>query len=142
MAHYALLVPAYTGHVNPMLALARALAARGHRVSVIAPREVEIQVRRRGLGFLPFAEPEFPPGEWMRQMADSGERTGLSATRAAVRIIALLARAVQRDLPAIAARERFDGLVMDQIAVGTEGVWKVGRESRTGSWGKSDGVMG
>ena len=125
MGHYAMLVPAYTGHLNPMLALGRAMAARGHRVSVISPCAAQAKVQRAGLDFIPFAEPEFPLGEWARLMDHSGEQVGMAATRAAVTVIARMARAVQRDLPAIAARERLDGLVMDQIAVGTEGVCQV-----------------
>jgi zeaxanthin glucosyltransferase len=125
MGHYAVLVPAYTGHVNPMLVLARALGRRGHRVTVLAPGDVEPKARRAGLEFVAIARSEYPPGEWARLTAHAGGLMGLTATRAAARMLALLARGVQRELPEIAARERLDGLVMDQIAVGAEGVCEV-----------------
>lgn len=125
MGHYAFLVPAYTGHLNPMLVLARALERRGHRISVLSPPIAESKVRQAGLRFIPFAEREFFPGEWSRLTGRAGELTGFAATRAATEVIALLARAAQRELSEIAARERFDGLVMDQICVGTEGVCAV-----------------
>jgi UDP:flavonoid glycosyltransferase YjiC (YdhE family) len=125
MGYYALLVPAYTGHVNPMAALARALQKRGHRVVLIAPLDAEDQVRQAGLDCIPIAGAELPAGECQRAAAEGGKLTGLKATRWAVSCLARLVRGIQRELPEIHRRERFDGLVMDQIVVGTEGVCEV-----------------
>ncbi|MSU50477.1 MAG: hypothetical protein EXS37_15560 [Opitutus sp.] len=125
MGHFAVLVPVYTGHLNPMLTLSRALVRRGHRVSVVAPVDAESKVRRASLEFIPIAQREFPAGEWLRATAGAGELTGFAATRAAARVLGRLARGIQRDLPDIAARTQFDGLVMDQICIGTEGVCEV-----------------
>ena len=125
MGHYALLVPGYTGHLNPTTALARALQRRGHRVTFLSVPDAAARIERAGLEFAPIAAQEFPAGEWQSQLARSGEVTGLRATAAAGRILGLVARGILRDLPAIAAGARFDGLVMDQISVGAESVCEV-----------------
>jgi UDP:flavonoid glycosyltransferase YjiC (YdhE family) len=122
MGYFAMLVPAYTGHLNPMAALARALQKRGHRTALVAPLDAKADVRQAGLDFIPIAQLELPRGEWERAAAESGALSGRKATRCAVRCLARLAHGIQRELPGIHERERFDGLVMDQIALGTEGV--------------------
>jgi len=65
---------------------------------------------------------EFPDGEWERTTARIGELTGLKANRFTGHWLGRLARGILRDLPEIAAREKFDGLVMDQICIGAESV--------------------
>jgi UDP:flavonoid glycosyltransferase YjiC (YdhE family) len=122
MSYYAMLVPAYTGHLNPMLALAGELQGRGHRVAIVSTAEAEEKVRGKGLEFLPIALQEFPSGEWARTTAEMGELYGWQASRFAGRWLRRFARGILRDLPAIVEREQFDGLVMDQISIGGESV--------------------
>ena len=69
MAYHVLLVPAYTGHINPMTVLGRELQRRGHRIVVIARLAAEVAVHKAGLEFLPVATVEFPVGEWERRTA-------------------------------------------------------------------------
>lgn len=103
-----MLAPAYTGHLNPMGALARALQKRGHRTVLVAPLDAEAHVRQAGLDFIPIAQLELPQGEWERAAAETGALSGLKATRCAVRCLARLAHGIQRELPGIYERERFD----------------------------------
>jgi zeaxanthin glucosyltransferase len=125
MGYYAMLVPPYVGHLNPMTVLGRALQRRGHRVTTITPLAGEAAVRKAGLEYIPIAATEFPPGEWERAAAHAGQRSGLKAIRFTARCLGRLMRGVLRDLPPIIAREHFDGLVMDQIMFGAEGVCEV-----------------
>src|SRR5687767_8007116 len=74
MGYYAMLVPAYIGHLNPMGVLGRALQRRGHRVAIISVLEAEAKARQAGLDFIPTATVEFPRGEWDRTTAQMGER--------------------------------------------------------------------
>src|ERR1051326_5284229 len=127
MGYYAMLVPAYVGHVNPMTTLARALQRRGHRTVVLAPVDAEARIRKSGLEFIPIGTTEFPLGAWEEASAVGGKLTGLRAMISAVRCLARFARSIQNDLPNIIARERFGGMVMDQIAIGTEGVCEIAR---------------
>src|SRR5262245_8970346 len=122
MSYYAMLVPAYTGHVNPMAVLGRALQRRGHQVALISPLEAEGKIRKAGLDFIPLATVEFPRGEWDRTTTQMAELVGWKASRFAVHWLRRFARGILRDLPEIAKRKRFDGLVMDQISIGAESV--------------------
>lgn len=127
MSYYAILTPAYTGHLHPMTALGRTLQRRGHRVVLLSPLDGEVPIRKAGIDYLPIAASEFPVGEWNRVAAEMGRLSGLAGTRCATTCLGRLARGILRELPALSARERFDGLVMDQIAVGTEGACEVAR---------------
>ena len=122
MSYYAMLVPAYTGHVNPMLVLGDALRRRGHRVAIVSALEAEEKVRRRGLEFIPVGVQEFPPGEWARTTTQMAELRGWEASRFAGHWLRRFARGILRDLPPVVERERFDGVVMDQISIGGESV--------------------
>ena len=118
--YYALVVPGYTGHLNPMIVLGRELQRRGHRVALVSPMEAESKARQAGLEFIPIATKEFPNGEWARTTAEMGTLLGWKATRFAGRICARFACGILRELPGIVAREPFDGIVMDQISIGAE----------------------
>jgi zeaxanthin glucosyltransferase len=122
MAHYAILSPAFIGHLNPMIVLARALQRRGHRVSFLAPVDAKAKVERAGLDFIPVCSEEFPAGEWDRYTSTLGELTGIKANRFAGNWIGAIARGFIRELPEIFHAQKFDGLVMDQIAIGAESV--------------------
>jgi len=49
-----------TGHLNPMIALARKLQSRGHEVVFIGVLDAGPAIRAAGLDFLPWCEAEFP----------------------------------------------------------------------------------
>src|SRR5215471_7313387 len=116
MAYYAMVVPAYVGHLNPMTVLGRALQRRGHRVVLLSALDAEEKVRKAGLEFIPIAMQEFPAGEWERTTAQMAQLCGWEASRFAGRWLSRFARGIFNSLPAIVERERFDGLVMDQIS--------------------------
>lgn len=122
MSYYCLLAPAYSGHLNPMTVLGRELQRRGHRIVMVAPSDAQDQVLEAGMEFRPVATMKFPPGEWERATARMGELSGMQASRFVGHWLGRLARGILRDLPEIAAREPFDGLIMDQICLGTESV--------------------
>jgi UDP:flavonoid glycosyltransferase YjiC (YdhE family) len=113
MSYYAVLTPAFIGHLNPMIVLARALQRRGHRITFISPLDAEAKVHKAGFEFIPIATAGFPRGEWERTTAQLGELTGFKASRFAGNWLGRFA-GILRELPQIAARERFDGLVMDR----------------------------
>ncbi len=122
MGYYGIVVPAYAGHLNPVTVLGRALQKRGHRVALISPPDAESQVRRAGLEFLPVASVEFPLGAWQERSRQAGELTGWRAGFYYGRWLGCFARGILRDLPKISAKEKFDGIVMDQVSIGTEAV--------------------
>ena len=125
MPHYAILSPAFIGHLNPMIVLARALQKRGHCVSFLAPVDAKGKVERAGLEFIPICSEEFPAGEWQRYTDTLGELTGIKANRFAGHWIGVMSRGFIRELPRVFNAQKFDGLVMDQIAIGAESVCAV-----------------
>ena len=125
MSYYAVLTPAFIGHLNPMIVLARALQRRGHRIAFISPLDAEAKVREAGFEFIPIATAGFPRGEWERTTVQMGELTGFKASRFAGNWLGRFAQGILRELAPIAARERFDGLVMDQVSIGTESACEV-----------------
>jgi zeaxanthin glucosyltransferase len=125
MGYYALLTTGYIGHLNPMGVLGRALMRRKHRVVMISPLDAEERIRRTGLEYLPICEQEFPKLEWERRAQLQGELTGFAASRFVGKWLGDCARGFVRDLPKIIEREKFDGLVMDQICIGAEAVCEV-----------------
>jgi len=125
MGYYALLTTGYIGHLNPTGVLGRALMRRKHRVVMISPLDAEERIRRGGLEYLPICEVEFPKLEWERRAELQGELTGFAASRFVGKWLADCARGFIRDLPRIIEREHFDGMVIDQICLGAEGVCEV-----------------
>ena len=122
MGYYAIVTPAFTGHVNPMTVLARALQKRGHRITFIAPIDVKAKAEKAGIEFIPICAEEFSLGAWDIWTAKIGELTGLKANRFAGYWLGVMARGIIRELPGIIVREKFDGVVMDQCSIGTEAV--------------------
>ncbi|HEV2578129.1 MAG TPA: nucleotide disphospho-sugar-binding domain-containing protein [Acidobacteriaceae bacterium] len=53
MAHLGVLCYHGAGHLNPLIALSRELASRGHAVTFFLPSDMESQIREQGLGFVP-----------------------------------------------------------------------------------------
>src|ERR1700740_61139 len=56
----------FSGHLNPMTALARKLQARGNEVVFFGVPDVEPFARAAGLDFVPYAEAEYPVGSIAR----------------------------------------------------------------------------
>ncbi|MFO1498333.1 MAG: glycosyltransferase [Verrucomicrobiota bacterium] len=125
MGAYGMVVPAFTGHLNPMTALGRALQQRGHRVVMISPLDAETKIRHAGLEFKALGQLEFPRGRWEEMTARMGALSGWKASLFCGRWLALSARGILRDLPPILAQESFDGIIMDQISLGTDAVCAV-----------------
>ena len=59
----------FTGHLNPMAALARKMRTRGHEVVVIGIPDIELTIRAAGLTFIPYCENEFPVGSLDKYLA-------------------------------------------------------------------------
>lgn len=102
------------GHLDPMIAVGRRLAGRGHDVTVFHLAIAQAAVERAGLKFAPLDnhEPDGPdtfPARWSLK----GFETAAHVTRHAVRVL--------REAPAALASSGIDAVVGDQldIAAGT-----------------------
>jgi zeaxanthin glucosyltransferase len=122
MAHIAFVVVPYLGHVNPMAALARTLAARGHRITFLHMIDVGALLEQAGalsdnraIAFLPIGQASHPPGRlkaiWIRQQNVRGILRSARVLPDAAGITNMLCR----ELPAALRRIDPDLIVSDQF---------------------------
>lgn len=111
----ALVCPDLSGHLNPMLTLGRALAARGHQVGIVSYPRVRGQIERAGLGFLPIGLPEHESGDRERDLATLASLTGFAGLKFTGAVLAKDTRIVLRDLPAVLKSHGVTGVVCDQV---------------------------
>lgn len=103
-----------TGHLNPMLALARALQKRGHQVVLFGIPDTEAQVRAAGIEFHSVGVGEYPLGT-LRKLDDQISRlTGLAALRFTLERIRNLARMEIRDGPRAVREAGVEALLIDE----------------------------
>ena len=81
MRHIGMFTPPSPGHMNPMSCLGRELLRRGHRVTYFQLRDVEQDVLRNGLEYVPIVEKDFPKGTLATIYAELGECQGGAALK-------------------------------------------------------------
>lgn len=69
----------YSGHLNPMTALARKLQSRGHEIVVIGVPDIESVVLASGLNFISFCEEEYPAGSLTDLFFPASKLHGMAA---------------------------------------------------------------
>jgi zeaxanthin glucosyltransferase len=122
MAHLGLVCPEVSGHLNPATTLARALMARGHRVTLFARPDAEPKARAAGLGFQAVGARAFPRGSIQPLVDRLGALEGWSALRFTLRMFRDSARAFLDDGPARLGGAGLDGLLIDEVCGAAEAV--------------------
>jgi zeaxanthin glucosyltransferase len=103
-----------TGHLNPMIALARKLQSRGHEVVFIGVPDIEPVVRVAGLDFVPFCENEYPPGSIAKRWGGVAKLHGLDVIRYTIRELTPgLLKAALEYLPGKIAETGVNALIFD-----------------------------
>jgi zeaxanthin glucosyltransferase len=103
-----------TGHLNPMIALARKLQSRGHEVVFIGVPDIEPVVRAAGLDFVPFCENEYPPGSIAKKWGGVAKLHGLDVIRYTVRELTPgLIKSALEYLPGKIAETGVNALIFD-----------------------------
>ena len=77
MAHIAFVAVTFLGHVNPMVALARAMTQRGHRVTFLHMADAREFFDRDGFTFVPIGQASHPPGRLGEMKARYGKVRGI-----------------------------------------------------------------
>jgi len=111
-------IPAATGHLNAMTALARRLQTRGHDVVCFGPPDSARGVAAAGLPFESFCEQQFPLGTTAINSEKLSKLSGDEAVAFTFQWIGEACRAELEDTPALLERIKVDGLVLDRIAGG------------------------
>lgn len=116
--HVALPCPDMLGHLNPMTAFGRALADRGHRVSLACSPEFRSLADGAGLGFIPLGQREYDDGSFAADRRHLGQLSGFKALRFTAHLLTQGVEIVLRDLPAAVRDHGIDAVVSDQVLPG------------------------
>jgi zeaxanthin glucosyltransferase len=106
----------FTGHLNPMAALARKMLTRGHEVVFIGIPDIEPTIRSAGLTFVPYCEKEFPVGSLDKYLAPLSRLYGLAAVQNTnLHLTPRLAKAAFEHLPRLIKEIGVEALVIDTL---------------------------
>src|SRR5262249_21990142 len=106
----------FTGHLNPMAALARKMRTRGHEVVFIGIPDMEPIIRSAGLNFVPYCEDEFPVGSLDKYLAPISRLHGLAAVQNTnLHLTPSLAKAAFEHLPRVIKTIGVEALVIDTL---------------------------
>jgi len=107
-----------TGHLNPSIALARALQQQGHEPVFFNVLDTREAIKSAGLRFVPFAEAEFPAGALKPIIQKIAELSGPSAFAYYIERMVQLFRPSFQYLPDLLRKENLDLLIIDQAQYG------------------------
>ena len=106
--------PPYTGHLNPMLALSSALAARGHTVTFVGQPDMAALVGRPGLRFAPVGATSHPAGTLARMTRRMSATRGLLGLRGVISDLIRTTTMLCRDAPRALRMAGIEALIVDQ----------------------------
>lgn len=115
MAHFGLLCPATTGHLNTMLPLGKELQQRGHQVTFFGVLDAEARTRAAGLDFQAIATGQFPLGAQAKFMEGLGKLNGLQALQYTVSEVKKKAEIFLQEAPDIINHAGVEVLLVDQV---------------------------
>jgi zeaxanthin glucosyltransferase len=105
-----------TGHLNPMIALARKLQSRGHEIVFIGIPDVGPYASAAGLKFVPYCEEELPAGSSAGILAPAAKLHGTEATRWTIQGAGrAMFQLASQHLPRVVAETGVQALVLDVI---------------------------
>jgi len=114
LTHFGIIGPPVPGHMNPLMALAHELQARGHRLTFFQIPDLEVEICSEEIGFCPIGVKEHPLGSLRQSLLELSQRSGLSALRFTVRAIQKTTETICRDAPAAVKAANVDVLLVDQ----------------------------
>lgn len=114
MAHLGFLCPEMTGHLHPMMSLARELERRGHRATFYQRPITCAKVTAAGFACRAYGTQEFPIEVMKAELAALAALKGLAALAHTAQMFARQARAALADLPPMLAADGVEFLMVDQ----------------------------
>lgn len=118
MAHFGLLCPTASGHLNPMTTLGYELKQRGHQVTLVGTLDAQPKVLAAGLGFYAIGETDFPAGSSKDMLAKLGQLSGLAAFRYTVDLFKKITFTLLQEAPAAFQNAGVEALLIDQTSFG------------------------
>jgi zeaxanthin glucosyltransferase len=114
MAHFAIVCPPVSGHLDPLAAIGRALLARGHRVTVFHVRDLEPKARAHELEFVPLGNQDFPAGTLNVTVAKLATLKGSESLKFAIQCASAIAYSILNDGPGAFRDAGIDVAIVDQ----------------------------
>lgn len=115
MAHFGIICPPYSGHLNPLSALGRELIARGHCVTVLQISDLEAKVRSEGLGFQPIGQSLYQPGSLAASFQELTKLSEIEALRYSVDFCRHMTEIICQDAPTAIESAGIEVLLVDQL---------------------------
>jgi zeaxanthin glucosyltransferase len=116
MGHVGVICPNAPGHLNPMVALADATRARGHRVSFFLLGDPPASVAAAGFESIPLGGSVFPPNQYRAWLQQLGSLQGRAALKHTFAIGARAAEAILEVGPTTARAAGVTALLVDQAS--------------------------
>lgn len=114
MAHFAIICPPVSGHLDPLAAIGRALLRRGHSVTVFHIADLEPKVRAQGLDFFPLGHDDFPAGTLTATVAKLAALKGSQSLKFAIQCASAVAYSILHDGPSAFRERGIDIALVDQ----------------------------
>ncbi len=115
MAHFGIICPPYSGHLNPLSALGRELIARGHGVTVLQISDLESKVRSEGLEFYSIGDSLYQPGSLAASFQELTQLSEVAALRYSVEFCRHMTEIICEDAPTAIEAAGIDALLVDQL---------------------------
>jgi zeaxanthin glucosyltransferase len=115
MAHFGIITPPVSGHINPFCALGRELIRRGHRVTCFQVEDLEQKILSEAIEFAPIGRSDHPLGSLPASLSQLGRLKGVAALRFTIRAVVRTTTMVCRDGPAAITERGVDALLVDQM---------------------------
>lgn len=118
MARIGFLCLSATGHLNPTMALAKALQDRGHEPVFFNMIDNARKITELGLDFVPYGLTEYPEGALKLIFEKIGKLKGIEGFQYFMERMLVQAEVSFRELPQSITEAKIDALVIDQLFPG------------------------
>ena len=114
MIRFGVICPELSGHLNPMMALARALQNRGHQVTFYQRSISRTKIETAGFPVRVFGEKEFPVEKIRSDLATLATLSGIKALQFTIDLFTRRMAVCIRDVPKMAREDHIEALLIDE----------------------------
>jgi zeaxanthin glucosyltransferase len=105
----------FSGHINPISALARRFAKRGHDVLLVSTEEARPAAVASDLQFIPYATQTYPDGSIRKAIEETSKLEGSQALAGLSTLVIDLQKTQFKELPSLLREISPDGIGLDTV---------------------------